>query len=78
MDYKLNIKGMVIDGSFIYDENLGFYFITKPDFYSLDFSGDTDIEIKDGAISLKDGDNYSVAREAWSTQEFTQKHYLYI
>ena len=45
MDYKLNIKGMVIDGSFIYDENLGIYFITKPDFYSLDFSGDTDIEI---------------------------------
>ena len=59
MDYKLNIKGMVIDGSFIYDENLGFYFITKPDFYSLDFSGDTDIEINDGAISLIDGDNYN-------------------
>ena len=72
MDYKLNIKGMVIDGSFIYDENLGFYFITKPDFYSLDFSGDTDIEINDGAISLKDGDNYNFYKINY------QEKYVYV
>ena len=30
------------------------------------------------AVIVKDGNDYSVAREAWSTQEFTQKHHLYV
>ena len=30
------------------------------------------------AVIVKDGDNYSVAREAWTTKEFTQKHHLYV
>lgn len=30
------------------------------------------------AVIVKDGENYSVAREAWSTQEFTQKQNLYV
>lgn len=30
------------------------------------------------SVIVKDGDSYSVAREAWSTKEFTQKNHLYI
>lgn len=30
------------------------------------------------SVIVKDGDKYCVAREAWSTQEFTQKHHLYV
>ncbi len=58
MNYKLNIKNVDIDGLFIYDENLGIYFITKPDFYSVDAYSDINIKINDGAISIEDGDNY--------------------
>ena len=30
------------------------------------------------SVIVKDGNDYSVAREAWTTKEFTQKHKLYI